>query len=61
LQASIDACRSQHSFDASGVNHAARLTIDLAAGGRYVRELKRHATTRCPIFPTIFSAMPTWR
>ena len=44
LQIFIDAYRSVHPYDASGVNHAARLTIDLAAGGRYLQELNRHAT-----------------
>ena len=44
LQAFIDAYRSVHPYDASGANHAARLTIDLAAGGRYLQELNRHAT-----------------
>ena len=40
----IDAFRSIHPYDATGANHAARLTIDLAAGGRYLQELNRHAT-----------------
>ena len=44
LQAFIDAFRSIHPYDATGANHAARLTIDLAAGGRYLQELNRHAT-----------------
>jgi hypothetical protein len=44
LQAFIDAYRSVHPYDASGANHAARLTIDLAAGGRYLQDLNRHAT-----------------
>ena len=44
LQTFIDAYRSVHPYDASGFNHAARLTIDLAAGGRYLQELNRHAT-----------------
>jgi len=44
LQAFIDAYRSVHPYDASGEDHAARLTIDLAAGGRYLQELNRHAT-----------------
>jgi len=44
LQAFIDAYRSEHPYDAEGTNHAARLTIDLAAGGRYLQELNRHAT-----------------
>ena len=44
LQAFVDAYRSVHHYDASGANHAARLTIDLAAGGRYLQELNRYAT-----------------
>lgn len=44
LQAFIDAYRTMHPYDASGTNHAARLTIDLAAGGRYLQTLNRHAT-----------------
>ena len=44
LQAFIDAYRSVHPYDSSGTNHAARLTIDLAAGGRYLQDLNRHAT-----------------
>src|SRR5918998_1367875 len=34
LQSFINAYRSVHPYDATGANHAARLTIDLAAGGR---------------------------
>jgi hypothetical protein len=44
LQAFVDAYRSVHPYDASGTNPAARLTIDLAAGGRYLQELNRYAT-----------------
>jgi len=47
LQAFIDAYRSPeygHPYDPTGANPAARLTIDLAAGGRYLQELNRHAT-----------------
>jgi hypothetical protein len=44
LQAFIDAFRSVHPYDDTGANHAARLTIDLAAGGRYLQALNRHAT-----------------
>lgn len=44
LQAFIDAYRSVHPYDASGSNHAARLTIDLAAGDRYLIPLTRKAT-----------------
>ena len=44
LQAFIDAYRSVHPYDASGSNHAARLTIDLAAGDRWLIPLTRNAT-----------------
>ena len=44
LQAFVDAYRSVHPYDATGANHAARLTIDLAAGGRYLQELNLYAT-----------------
>jgi len=44
LQYFIDAYRLEHAYDPTGVNHAARLTIDLAAGGRYLQTLNRHAT-----------------
>ncbi len=44
LQAFIDAYRLVHPYDETGADHAARLTIDLAAGGRYLQELNRHAT-----------------
>ena len=44
LQAFINAYRSVHPYDASGSNHAARLTIDLAAGDRFLIPLTRKAT-----------------
>lgn len=44
LQAFIDAYRSSHPFDASGNDPTARLTIDLAAGDRWLIELTRKAT-----------------
>src|SRR5687767_11420274 len=44
LQAFINAYRSVHPYDASGANHAARLTIDLAAGDRWLIALTRKAT-----------------
>ena len=40
----VDAYRSVLPYDPSGDYHPARLTIDLAAGGRYLQELNRHAT-----------------
>jgi len=40
----ITAYRSKLPYDPTGANHAARLTIDLAAGGRYLQDLNRHAT-----------------
>jgi hypothetical protein len=44
LQAFINAYRSAHPYDAAGANHAARLTIDLAAGDRWLIALTRKAT-----------------
>src|SRR5215208_4368891 len=44
LQAFISAYRSVLPYDASGNNHAARLTIDLAAGDRWLIPLTRKAT-----------------
>ena len=44
LQSFINAYRSQLPYDASGANHAARLTIDLAAGDRWLIALTRKAT-----------------
>jgi hypothetical protein len=45
LQAFINAYRSQLPYDATGANHAARLTIDLASGDRWLIALCRKATT----------------
>ena len=44
LQAFIDAYRSQLPYDATGNNHAARLTIDCAAGDRWLIDICRKAT-----------------
>ena len=44
LQAFIDAYRSVHPYDASGANHAARLTLDFAAGDRWLIGLTTKAT-----------------
>ena len=44
LQAFINAYRSVLPYDASGTNHAARLTIDLASGDRWLIDLTRKAT-----------------
>src|SRR5215208_2147197 len=44
LQSFINAYRSVLPYDASGTNHAARLTIDLAAGDRWLIALTRKAT-----------------
>jgi hypothetical protein len=44
LQAFINAYRSRLPYDASGSNHAARLTIDLAAGDRWLIAITRKAT-----------------
>lgn len=45
LQAFIDAYRSVLPYDPTGANHAARLTIDLAAGDRWLIPLTTKATT----------------
>ena len=45
LQAFIDAYRSVLPYDATGSNPAARLTIDLAAGDRWLIDIGRKATT----------------
>src|SRR4051812_25309310 len=45
LQSFINAYRSQNPYDATGANHAARLTIDLASGDRWLIALTRKATT----------------
>jgi hypothetical protein len=44
LQEFIAAYRSVHPYDPSGENHAARLTIDLAAGDRWLIALTEKAT-----------------
>jgi len=44
LQAFVDAYRSVIPYDASGNNHAARLTIDLGAGDRWLQGITRYAT-----------------
>jgi len=45
LQAFIDAYRSIHPYDASGNDQTARLTIDLAAGDRWLIGIGNKATT----------------
>jgi hypothetical protein len=45
LQAFISAYRSQLPYDATGANPAARLTIDVGAGDRFLIDLDRKATT----------------
>jgi hypothetical protein len=44
LQAFIDAYRGAHPYDASGADPTARLTIDLAAGDRWLIPLTQKAT-----------------
>ncbi|MFI1094952.1 hypothetical protein [Streptomyces sp. NPDC020917] len=44
LQAFIDAYRAAHPYDASGADPAARLTIDVAAGDRWLIDLDQYAT-----------------
>jgi len=45
LQSFITAYRSQLPYDATGANPAARLTIDLGAGDRFLIDLDRKATS----------------
>ncbi len=45
LEAFINAYRSQLPYDATGNNHAARLTIDLAAGDRWLIGICQKATS----------------
>jgi len=45
LQAFINAYRSKLPYDPTGNNHAARLTIDLAAGDRWLIGITQKATT----------------
>ena len=44
LEVFIEAYRSIHLYDQTGSNHAARLTIDLAAGDRWLIALTEYAT-----------------
>jgi hypothetical protein len=44
LQAFIDAYRATHPYDASGADPAARLTLDTAAGDRWLIDINRKAT-----------------
>ncbi|MDF3036937.1 MAG: hypothetical protein K0S28_2211 [Paucimonas sp.] len=44
LQAFVDAYRSRLPYDPTGNNHAARLTIDLAPGDRWLTAITRKAT-----------------
>jgi hypothetical protein len=44
LESFIAAYRSVHQYDPTGANPAARLTIDVAAGDRWLIALNRHAT-----------------
>jgi hypothetical protein len=64
LQAFIDAYRSVLPYDASGNNHAARLTIDLAAGDRWLIALCRKATadwlrTNAPVLDYANAMVPS--
>ena len=44
LQEFVDAYRSVLPYDPTGTNHAARLTIDLGAGDRWLTAITRYAT-----------------
>ena len=64
LQAFIDAYRSRLPYDATGNNHAARLTIDLASGDRWLIALTRKATadwlkTNAPVLDYANAMVPS--
>ena len=64
LQKFIDAYRSKLPYDETGIDHAARLTIDLAAGDRWLIDLTRHATihwldTRDPVLDYANAMVPS--
>lgn len=77
LQQFIDAYRAVHPYDASGADHTARLTIDVAAGDRWLIALNRKATadwlrTDTPVLdyanamvparqPSMSSAIANWQ
>ncbi|HZM75576.1 MAG TPA: hypothetical protein VFC19_07600 [Candidatus Limnocylindrales bacterium] len=77
LQAFINAYRAVHPYDASGANPRARLTIDLAAGDRWLIDIGRKATvdwlrTNAPVLdyanamvpakqPSASSAIANWQ
>jgi hypothetical protein len=51
LQAMITAYRAVHPYDATGSNHAARLTIDVAAGGRWLIDINTRASAQWLLTP----------
>ncbi|MEU2430545.1 hypothetical protein ABZ611_13735 [Streptomyces sp. NPDC007861] len=77
LQSFIDAYRSQHPYDATGSDPAARLTIDTAPGDRWLIDINRKATadwlrTDAPVLdyanamvparqPSLSSATANWQ
>jgi hypothetical protein len=77
LQSFINAYRSQLPYDASGANPAARLTIDVAAGDRWLIDIDQKATadwlrTSAPVLdyanamvpsrqPSVSSAEANWQ
>lgn len=63
MQAFIDAYRSVHPYDSTGASHPARLTIDLAAGDRWLIGLTTKATrdwlrTDPPVFDYANAMVP---
>jgi hypothetical protein len=63
LQSFIDAYRSQHPYDPTGADPAARLTIDLASGDRWLVGLTAKATRdwldpRVPVFDYANAMVP---
>lgn len=63
LQAFVSAYRSQISYDATGNNPAARLTIDLGAGDQYLSGIAQYATanwlqTSSPVLDYAIAMVP---
>ncbi|MBY8879788.1 hypothetical protein K7862_19400 [Streptomyces sp. PLK6-54] len=64
LQAFIDAYRAAHPYDASGADPTARLTIDVAAGDRWLIDLDQYAsahwlTTSGPVLDYANAMVPS--
>ena len=60
LEEFILAYRSVHPYDPDGIEPAARLTIDLAAGGRYLQDLNRYAQSHPTVVKTGWGLRPQY-